>query len=195
MGERLFTGLPWPVTLLFLVAFVIIVVGTLWAFVLLLRGNGAVRRAPDPVPTDDLLWVFLVPALNEEVTIADSIGRLRAVGAENTLILVIDDGSDDATPQVLAGLAGPDLEVLRRDPPDARHGKAAALNAAYRHIGRTVLARGRFAGWPRDRVAVVVVDADGRLDPDAPATWPPTSPTSGSAGSRCRSASTTAGTP
>ena len=31
-----------------------------------------------------------------------------------------------------------------------------------------MLSSGRWAGWPRERVVVVVVDADGRLDPDAP---------------------------
>ena len=31
-----------------------------------------------------------------------------------------------------------------------------------------LLATGRWAGWPRDRVVVVVVDADGRLDPAVP---------------------------
>ena len=47
---------------------------------------------------------------------------------------MIDDGSDDATPQILAELAHPDLVVLRRDPPRAREGKAAALNHAYREL-------------------------------------------------------------
>jgi cellulose synthase/poly-beta-1,6-N-acetylglucosamine synthase-like glycosyltransferase len=52
--------------------------------------------------------------------------------------------------------------VIRRELSHARRGKAAALNHAYR-----VIARGLRAD--HDRVIVVVVDADGRLHPDAPA--------------------------
>ena len=111
--------------------------------------------------------MFLVPALNEEVTIADSVERLLAVEAANKAIVVIDDGSTDGTPEVLAGLDVPDLRVLRRDPPDAQKGKAAALNDAWRHL-EELLSTGRWAGWPREKTVVVVVDADGRLDPNAP---------------------------
>lgn len=78
---------------------------------------------------------------------------------------MIDDGSDDGTPLALERLsAEPRLHVLRRDPPEAREGKAAALNAAYRALpfllGDAVAAR--------DRVIVGIVDADGRLAHDAP---------------------------
>ena len=52
--------------------------------------------------------------------------------------------------------------MLRREPPEARQGKAAALNYAYRRLGELV------GETPRDEVIVVVVDADGRLAPDAP---------------------------
>ena len=45
---------------------------------------------------------------------------------------MIDDGSDDRTAEILAEIDHPDL--LRPAPatPDARKGKAAALNHAYR---------------------------------------------------------------
>ena len=52
--------------------------------------------------------------------------------------------------------------MLRRDLPNARKGKAQALNAAYHRIGAllpTAIA---------SKVIVVVVDADGRIAPDAP---------------------------
>ena len=111
--------------------------------------------------------MFLVPALNEEVTIGDSVERLLAVEATNKAIVVIDDGSSDGTADVLARRSEPEITVLTRTPPDARTGKAAALNAAWRHLD-SVLSSGRWADWPRDRIIVVVVDADGRLDPGAP---------------------------
>ena len=148
--------------------FVIIVAVWAWTAALFVASRKALHRASETGPADGLLWVFVVPALNEEVTIADSVDRLLAVEAENRVVLVIDDGSTDGTPEVLSAIEHPDLVVLRRSPPEARKGKAAALNAAWRQLD-TVLASGRWAGWPRDRVVVVVVDADGRLDPVTPA--------------------------
>ena len=76
---------------------------------------------------------------------------------------MIDDGSDDRTPEILAAFDHPDLHVLRRDLPNARKGKAQALNAAYHRIG------GLLPGVDRERVIVVVVDADGRIAPDGAA--------------------------
>ncbi|QAY60927.1 glycosyltransferase [Microbacterium protaetiae] len=117
----------------------------------------------------DFLWVFLVPALNEEVTIADSVSRLRATAATHAVFLVIDDGSDDATGSILARIDDPRLRVLTRIAPAARVGKAAALNAAYKHLRTDILAEPELADWRDEDVIVAVVDADGRLDPRAPA--------------------------
>jgi 1,2-diacylglycerol 3-beta-glucosyltransferase len=142
----------------------VVVALSLWTVALYLRGQRAILRAREPSPTeaDEWTWVFLVPALNEEVTIADSVERLVGLPLARRLIVVIDDASDDRTPAILGRLAHPDLHVLRRDLPDARRGKAAALNAAYRMLG------GLLDGVDRQRVIVVVVDADGRITPAAP---------------------------
>jgi len=147
-----------------------VIVGVLaWTAVLFVSSREALHTspAPDRAAADEFLWVFLVPALNEEVTIADSVRRLAAVEAANKAIVVIDDGSTDGTGAVLAGLDVPELEVLSRVPPSARKGKAAALNAAWHQLD-ALLSTGRWDGWSRDRVIVCVVDADGRLDPHAP---------------------------
>jgi cellulose synthase/poly-beta-1,6-N-acetylglucosamine synthase-like glycosyltransferase len=117
---------------------------------------------------DDYLWVFLVPALNEEVTIRDSVSRLAQVDVAHKIMLVIDDGSDDATGEILAGLDAPGLRVLTRHAPYARVGKAAALNAAYFHLLRDILAESEYAGFTPDNTIVGVVDADGRVDAHAP---------------------------
>ena len=45
---------------------------------------------------------------------------------------MVDDGSDDGTPDVLAAIDHAGLTVLRRDFPNARKGKGEALNAAFR---------------------------------------------------------------
>ena len=164
-----FQGLPVWAQVLFTIAFLVIVFVLAWTSVLFVSSREALHTAPDPdrAAADEFLWVFLVPALNEEVTIVDSVERLLAVDAANKAIVVIDDGSTDGTPEVLAGLDYPELRVLRREPPDARKGKAAALNDAWRHL-EELLSTGRWAGWLRERTVVVVVDADGRLDPRAP---------------------------
>lgn len=164
-----FAGLPVWAQTLFYIAFALIVAMLVWTMILFASSREAIHSAPtpDPAAADEFLWVFLVPALNEAVTIADSVDRLLAVEATNKAILVINDGSTDGTAEVLAGLDHPELEVLTRVPPDAKKGKAAALNAAWRHLD-TLLSSGRWAGWPRERVVIAVIDADGRLDSHAP---------------------------
>jgi cellulose synthase/poly-beta-1,6-N-acetylglucosamine synthase-like glycosyltransferase len=164
--HALYGGMPAWGAVVFSVAFVVIVVGMLWnvwlfALSLRLRDGG-----PDPVDVDGFLWVFLVPALNEEVTIADCLQRLLAMECANRRIVVIDDGSTDATPEMLAGFAHPDLIVLRREPPDAQRGKAAALNHGWRHVSE-LIADGALGDFDADSTVMVVVDADGRLDPAA----------------------------
>ena len=104
----------------------------------------AVRpRLPRPRRTDDadgdadefFTWVFLVPALNEEVTIADSVERLLAVPVRRRHVVVIDDASDDRTPEILARARPPRPARVRRELPAARIGKAAGLNHAYSELG------------------------------------------------------------
>ena len=81
----------------------------------------------------------------------------------NFVVLVIDDGSDDRTAEVVGSAAGDQVWLLSRKPPEARQGKGEALNAAIRFLTGS----GRLAGRDPDQVIVVVVDADGRLDPHA----------------------------
>lgn len=164
-----FAGLPLWALVLFEVAFLVILFVLAWSCVLFASSRKALRDEPaaEAASAGELLWVFVVPALDEEVTIADSVHRLAAVNAPNRAIVVVEDGSTDGTAAVLASLDVPGLEVLTRALPAARQGKAAALNAAWRHLDN-LLSSGRWAGWPRERVVVCVVDADGRLDADAP---------------------------
>ncbi len=135
-----------------------------WSAMLFLRAQRARALAPAAPPdiADQFVWIFLVPALNEEITIADSVERLVSLQLPRRRIVVIDDGSTDRTPQILAGINHRDLVVLRRDPPNAKQGKAAALNYAYRKIAEMI------GGVDRSEVIVVIIDADGRLDSQAP---------------------------
>jgi 1,2-diacylglycerol 3-beta-glucosyltransferase len=151
----------------YVVSLLLILALLAWTGVLFLASRFELRSQPSEGDPDDFLWVYLVPALDEEVTIADTVSRLLVVEGAHRIVLVVDDGSTDRTGKVLAGIGDPGLVVLRRDPPGARTGKAAALNAAWRRLDDGLRA-GEWGDWSRDRVVVVVVDADGRLDPHSP---------------------------
>lgn len=158
-----FEGLPLGWQILMTIALAVIVAMFLWTLALFLRGLAYRRRAPEPTEdVDDFLWVFIVPALNEEVTIRDSVERLLELPLARKRILVLDDGSTDETPRILASMKDPDLFVIRREKPDAQLGKAACLNHGYSAL--------EMLGSEVDRSEVIVgiVDADGRLDPEAP---------------------------
>ncbi|MEV7542531.1 glycosyltransferase [Streptomyces sp. NPDC089915] len=119
--------------------------------------NRAQARPGDPAAFD---WHFFVPCRDEEAVIATTVARLRA-DFPYADVWVVDDASDDATGAIVAAFAEDDARVhlVRRVRPEARTGKGAALNAAYRELGALL---GPAAD--RDRVVVCVVDADGRLD-------------------------------
>lgn len=161
-GFFLFTGLDPFFQALFTVTFLIVVAMFLWTVVLFLRGVRSDRemRRRDAVDPDRFEWIFLVPALNEEVTIADSVQRLERVSVASKRIVVINDGSDDGTAEVLASLTDPDLTVLERRAPQARQGKAAALNYGFDEV------IARFHPDPETTI-FCVVDADGRIAPDS----------------------------
>jgi 1,2-diacylglycerol 3-beta-glucosyltransferase len=156
-----FEGLALPWVILFTACLVVVACMFGWTLLLFVRGHSAIVHPPEPPPggADAFIWVFLVPAMNEEVVIADSVERLLAIPVARKRIVVIDDASDDRTPQILAAIDHPDLFVLRRDKPDAQKGKAAGLNYAYRALRDHT---------DRAGTIVVIIDADGRLDAAAP---------------------------
>lgn len=156
-----FHGLPLFPEILFSVALLIILAMLVWTGILFARGLRA-DHGPDETGGDERFeWVFIVPALNEEVTIADSVERLSRIEVGRKRIVVVNDGSDDRTGEILAALEDPDLTVIERRQPEARQGKAAALNHAYAEINRT------FPLDP-DSTIVCIVDADGRITPGSP---------------------------
>lgn len=115
------------------------------------------RRAP--------FTVFVVPCLDEELVIGRSLDRLLALPGDAHAVLVVDDGSEDGTAAIVRERLSDRVWLLQRTLPEARRGKGQALNAAYRHI-RDGAAHPRLAGLDPDDVVVVVVDADGRVEPD-----------------------------
>jgi hypothetical protein len=110
---------------------------------------GATAHRPESPPSTfcDGAWI-VIPAYNEARTI-------RAL-AESALalcprVMIIDDGSSDATAEQLHGLP---LTLLRHA---SNRGKAASLRTAFEHALRL------------DAACVVTLDGDGQHDPlDAP---------------------------
>lgn len=121
------------------------------------------RRRPDLLPEpDDLLYAFVIPCLNEEAVIGGTLESLLAL-TDDSVVLVVDDASDDGTGDVVRSFDPARVRVLRRELPNARLGKGHALNDAFAHLRASDLLR----GTPHAKVIVSVFDADGRIDPEA----------------------------
>lgn len=191
----LFDGSPVALQIFFYLVLVIALTSLFSQFALTLsaahsrRNRGFLARHGhlESARESDFLWIFLVAALNEEVTIADAVGRLRAVSATNKMILVANDGSEDRTGEILDEISGPDLHVLTRVAPNARLGKAAALNNAYQLLTQDgLLAEAGYGDWTAERTIVVIVDADGRLEAKAPVAIAPHFANKRVGGAQCR---------
>lgn len=123
-----------------------------------------VRRRPTmPGDATQFEWHMFIPARDEQAVIGETIMRTRR-GFPDAHVWVIDDDSDDDTVAVVEAIAERDdrVHLVRRCRPHAREGKGPALNAGYVAL-RTWLPR----RTDRSRVIVGVLDADGRLAPDA----------------------------
>ena len=106
-------------------------------------------------------YVFLLACLNEEKVLSESLERITSLPSRNFMALVIDDGSDDRTSEIALAADPALVRLHRRNPPDARKGKGAALNDGVRYLRES----GVLAGHAPEDVVLCVVDADGRLDP------------------------------
>ena len=141
-----------------------VVVALGYTLALLVVSRRPPRRSADggpPALDPGIRIVVLMPCLNEAEVIAASVQRLLDIHDPGLHVMVIDDGSDDGTGDVVQAIGDPRAEVLRRVLPNARRGKGEALNNAL------AVVRERFSGCDPSSVIVGVVDADGRLDPHA----------------------------
>ncbi|GAA0471651.1 bi-functional transferase/deacetylase [Paractinoplanes deccanensis] len=134
---------------LLIVAGGLIVVRTLILFAFAWR-HSRHRRSPDwswglPVTTP---VTIIVPAYNEEKTIAPAVRSLSQSAHPGVEVLVVDDGSTDGTAQAVRDLRLGNVRIVQV--PNA--GKANALNAG------VALSRNEL---------VVMVDADTVVEPDA----------------------------
>ena len=112
----------------------------------------------------DFDWHLLVPCLNEESVVAETVSAARA-SFPAAHVWVIDDASEDRTAAIVRGLQDFDdhVHLISRVIPNAQTGKGDALNAAYRQVGHFVGADPQ----RRQRTIIGVLDADGYLSDNA----------------------------
>jgi cellulose synthase/poly-beta-1,6-N-acetylglucosamine synthase-like glycosyltransferase len=91
---------------------------------------------------------IVVPAYNEAAGIAAAVRSLAASDYPKFEVIVVDDGSTDATSDIVSRLALPSVTLIRQE----NAGKATALNTGLAHAHHDVL---------------VLVDADTVLEPQA----------------------------
>ena len=104
------------------------------------------RRAANTRPTDRIS--VIVPAYNEEKSVASSVESLLSQDYPNYELVVVDDGSTDRTYEIAKRYEGPKVKVIHQD----NRGKAEALNTGIRSASGSI---------------VLTVDADTRLDSKA----------------------------
>ncbi|WP_166354388.1 glycosyltransferase [Phytoactinopolyspora limicola] len=124
------------------------------------QGQASYGKPHEDAPSE-LYVYFLVPCLNEAEVIGGTVAGL--IGNPNATVVVVDDGSDDATSDVALSHGIGEVQVVRRNLPDARKGKGEALNAGLARIRELVSYREQ----DENRVIVCVMDADGRLSDKA----------------------------
>jgi 1,2-diacylglycerol 3-beta-glucosyltransferase len=128
---------------------------------LLVTAEEQAPRASLVTTPEDFVTYFLVPCLNEELVIGRTIKALLA--DRRARVVVVDDGSDDATSAVAAAVAPGRVTVVRRELPEARLGKGPALNTGLAAILHDAAVH-RIAA---SQVIICVMDADGELSPRA----------------------------
>ncbi len=107
------------------------------------------RRTPPPLPPQPSLVSVVIPAHNEDMVIAQSLRRILRSTYPTLEVVVVDDGSTDATAQRVAEVAATDTRVQLVRTPNS--GKAHAINSGLKQ------ARGE---------VVVALDADTHFEPE-----------------------------
>lgn len=138
-------------------------------YYLFLFGSIQVRRLRDRSKLDTSyrpLVCVVIPCHNEEGVVGHTVEALLRQDYDDTLVMVMNDGSKDRTSEVARSYEAEGVMVVDRGPDIAGQGKGAVLNHAYGMLCRMVdrhdpLLGGRGA----DDIIICVIDADGQLEP------------------------------
>lgn len=114
-------------------------------------------RPPEASGSDEALVSILIPARNEAARIGHTLDAARASAGVAIEILVMDDGSSDATPEIVAEHAARDPRVRLLSAPPLPEGWTGKVHGCH-HLGQA--ARGAY---------LLFVDADVQLQPRAAA--------------------------
>ncbi|UGS24966.1 glycosyltransferase [Microbacterium resistens] len=116
------------------------------------------RRTPGtPGDASTFTWHFVIPCRDEEAVIGHTISYLEE-NFPHADVWVVDDDSEDSTASIVRDRAArnPHIHLIQRRRPEARQGKAHALNYAWLRMREIV------GDVDLARTILVVVDADGR---------------------------------
>ncbi len=106
----------------------------------------------------------VVPVYNEAATIEEVLGRVRETGLAGEIV-VVDDGSSDATPEIVARVAeaAPEVRLQRHE---RNRGKGAALRTGFEKVtGDVVIIQDADREYdPRDYEKLLEPILDGRAD-------------------------------
>lgn len=108
----------------------------------------------------NLFFVFIVPALNEEKVIYQTLKKLTSLPYKNYTVLAVNDNSKDKTLNEMGRIRSGKLRILTIHPLDCQKGKGNVLNWAYDYILNSDIVK---AHSPED-IIVAVVDSDGSVD-------------------------------
>ncbi|MFA5801356.1 MAG: DUF2334 domain-containing protein [Thermoleophilia bacterium] len=125
----------------------------------LIFGLGRKVRDPDLFSNPKLQFIFVIPALNEELVIGATLDRLLSLPDENVRVIVMNDNSDDRTAEIVEKYKSDRCILVNRSPEIARQGKGHVLNHAYEFIKTSDIAR----IWGKGNIILAVLDADGQV--------------------------------
>jgi 1,2-diacylglycerol 3-beta-glucosyltransferase len=131
----------------------------------------SMRRVARPLPPEGARppMALIMPAHDEELVIGGTLESLVALDYERYCVIVVNDGSTDATAErARAFERSGRVRVIDRPRKVAGRGKGAVLNDGYRFLNR-LLEQGDplVAGFDPDEVVLGVIDADGHLERNA----------------------------
>ena len=133
-------------------------------FVLSSRAFARRDRSPGPRPA----MALILPAHDEEAVIGKTLESLVHLDYDRYVVIVVNDGSTDATGQrARAFEASGRVLVVDRPPGVSGQGKGAVLNEGYRVLNRLLDEDAPLVAGFGDDVVVGVIDADGLLEPKA----------------------------